>query len=148
MNDRDGFTEEEIRAFLGVLVARGSLIIEGVEALRLLRRAIEEAVARSGVSVEWDPHSSVDMRQWLGLVSWSAVRWGIAGTALGLLLGGFSERCDTWCALGGGIGLVLGGLQGHRAVQSGLRLRAYQDERGTVCVEVKVLPLGRTPMPA
>ena len=59
MNDRDGFTEEELREFLGALVARGTLIVEGVEALRLLRKAIEEAIDRAGVYVEWDPRPSV-----------------------------------------------------------------------------------------
>ena len=148
MNDSDRFTEEEIQEFFAALVARGTLIVEGVESLRLLRKTIEQAIQRAGISVEWDPSSSVDMREWLGIVSLSALRWGIAGTALGLLLGGFSERTDMWCALGGGLGLVLGGLQGHRSVQSGLRLRAYEDDWGTVCVEVKVLPRGRPPMPA
>lgn len=32
------------------MVARGTLIVEGVEALRLLRKAIEEAIDRAGES--------------------------------------------------------------------------------------------------
>jgi len=77
MNDSDRFTEEEIQEFFAALIARGTLIVEGVESLRLLRKTIELAVQRSGICVEWDPTSSVDMREWLGIVALKRFEVGI-----------------------------------------------------------------------
>jgi hypothetical protein len=140
MRHREGVTEAEIRDLCQTLVERGQIMVKGVEVLRLLRRAIERAHQRAGVVVEWDPSSAVDLREWFGVTSLSSVRYAIAGSAMGLLLFGLTNRAGWGTAVGAGIGALVGAVHGHQAVRSGWRLRSYLDERGTVCVEVKVLP--------
>lgn len=140
MRNTEYETEAEVRELCQTLVERGQIIVKGIEVLRLLRRAIERAHQKAGVVVEWDPSSSVDLREWFGITSLSSMRYAIAGGALGLLLCGFTSRAGWGTALGAGLGALVGAIQGHQAVRSGWRLRSYLDERGTVCVEVKVLP--------
>lgn len=140
MRDRDTFTEAEIRELCETLVARGQVIAQGVQALRLLRCAIERANQNAGIVVEWDPSSPLDLSEWFGLTSLSAVRWAIAGGALGLMLLGLTNRAGLGTAIGAGLGALIGAIHGHQAVRSGWRLRGYLDARGTVCVEVKALP--------
>lgn len=86
------FTEAEMQDFLRTLGERGQVILQGVQDFRVLRRAIDRAAQNAGVTVEWDPNSSVDIREMLGVVSWSAAHWCVAIGALGLMLGGFTER--------------------------------------------------------
>lgn len=140
MRSWDGVREAEVQELCETLVERGLLIAQGVQALRLLRCAIERANQNAGVVVEWDPTSTVDVSEWFGVTSLSAMRWAIAGGALGLLLCGFTSRAGWGTAFGAGLGALVGAVQGHQAVRSGWRLRSYLDARGTVCVEVKVLP--------
>lgn len=142
MVQSEQFTGADRQEFQAVIRERGEIVVQGIEALRLLRREVDRTMYGAGLYVEWDPASSVELQQWLGLTTWSAMRWGIAGTAVGLMLGGLSARAGTWCAIGAAVGVMLGGIRGHRAVQSGWRLRSYIDSHGTVCVEVKVLPAG------
>lgn len=134
------FTEAEMQDFLHTLAERGQVILQGVQDFRMLRQAIERAAQNAGVAVEWDPNSSVDFREMLGVISWSALHWCVAIGALGLMLGGFTERPGTWSAVGCGVGAIAGGIHGYQAVQSGWRIRGYSDERGAVFVKVKLLP--------
>lgn len=135
-------TEEELQEFMATLVERGKVIVKGIEIFRLLRKAIERRAQNAGLVVEWDPSSAVDLRAWLGIMSLSAMRWAIAGSVLGLVAGGLSDRAGTACAVGGAIGALLGSIYGYQAVQQGWRLRSYCDEQGIVCVAVEVLPRG------
>lgn len=145
MAQYDQFTATDSQEFQTTLRERGKIVVQGIEALRLLRREVDRTMYDAGLYVEWDPGSSVELQEWLGLTTWSAMRWCIAGTAVGLMLGGLTARAGTWCALGAAVGVMLGGIRGHRAVQSGWRLRSYVDSHGTVCVEVKVLPPAGAP---
>jgi len=140
MRNWDDVREAEVQEMCEILVARGRLIVQGVQALRLLRCALERANQKAGVFVEWDPSSSIDLSEWFGVTSLSAMRWAIAGGAVGLLLCGMTNRASWGTAVGAGLGAVLGAIQGHQAVRSGWRLRSYLDARGTMCVEVKALP--------
>lgn len=134
------FTEAEMQDFIHTLGERGQVILQGVQDFRVLRKAIDRAAQNAGVTVEWDPNSTVDMREMLGVVSWSAAHWCVAIGTLGLMLGGFTERPGTWVAVGCGVGAIAGGIHGYQAVRSGWRIRSYSDERGAVFVEVKLLP--------
>ena len=138
--DWDAAREAEVQEMCKILVERGRLIFQGVQALRLLRGALDRAEQRAGIVVEWDPSSSVDLMEWFGVTSLSAMRWAIAGGAAGLLLCGMTNRASWGTVVGAGLGAVLGAIQGHQAVRSGWRLRSYVDAQGTVCVEVKALP--------
>ena len=140
MDTSGRFTEAEMQDFIHTLSERGQVILQGVQDFRVLRKAIERAAQNAGVTVEWDPNSSVNVREMLGVVSWSALHWCVAVGALGLMLGGLTERAGTWTAVGCGVGAIAGSIHGYQAVQSGWRLRSYSDERGAVFVEVKLLP--------
>lgn len=140
MRDWDDASEAEIQEMCEILVARGRLIVQGVQALHLLRCALERTNQKAGLFVEWDPDSSFDLSAWFGVTSLSAMRWAIAGGAVGLLLCGMTNRASWGTAVGAGLGAVLGAIKGHQAVRSGWRLRSYFDAEGTVCVEVKALP--------
>lgn len=141
MQFSDRYSDVEIQEFCATLVERGRVVVQGLEALRLLRLAVERAHHEAGVVVEWDPSSSIDLSGWFGLVSLCTVRWAIAGGALGLLLFGLTDKSELGAIAGLGVGAAIGALQGHRAVRSGWRLRGYLDERGAVVVEVKVRPV-------
>lgn len=140
MDTSGRFTEAEMQDFIHTLGERGQVILQGVQDFRALHKAIARAAQNAGVTVQWDPNSSVDLREVLGVVSWSAAHWCVAIGALGWVLDGLTEREGTWTAVGCGVGAIAGGIRGYQAVRSGWRIRSYSDVRGAVFVEVKLLP--------
>ncbi len=143
--DRVILTEEQVRQIEALIAERKQLLFTGMESLSVLKKVIERAVNDAGVVIEWDPSTPPALRERLTIISLSALQWGIGVAALGMLIGVFTDKPGTWTAAGAGAGIILGGIQGHRAVRSGWRLRGGRDENGVEYVEVIVLALPEAP---
>ena len=141
MSFGNNMTDAEARELHDRIVAHGRAVVTGVTALARLKRAIQHAVENSGVVIEWDPSTPAVLRERMAIVSLSAARWAIPGAAGGVIASVFSNRPALCVLIGAGVGALLGAVQGHYAVQSGWRLRGYQDEQGVENVEVIVRAL-------
>lgn len=55
MAQYDQFTATDSQEFQTTLRERGKIVVQGIEALRLLRREVDRTMYDAGLYVEWDP---------------------------------------------------------------------------------------------
>lgn len=135
----EDFSDPRVRELYRELVARGQLVVTGIDGLHALKELLHFFMREKGISIEWDPTSPPALRDYLSVMSLSAARWALAGTAIGLILGMFTERPGTWAGVGTLVGSAAGGIVGHVQVRRGYRLRGWYDANGVENVEVQVL---------
>lgn len=141
MGDSDNVSDERARQLYDLISERGRLVVTGVKGFHALKKALDHAIHKAGLVIEWDPSTPATIRERLGIMSLSALKWSFAGGALGLIVGACTGRPGLWAGIGAGTAGILGGYQGHCAAQSGWRLRGYRDEDGVEHVEVMVRAL-------
>ena len=146
MDDDYQYSSKEAQALHDLIVERGRHVVRGVRELKRLKKALELAVREAGVALEWDPSTPPALRERLMVMGLSMMNFGFAGVAVGSVIGAFTKKPVLCAAAGAGIAALLGAVHGHLTVQSGWRLRGYQDVDGVECVEiiVKALPEATT----
>lgn len=115
------------------------LVLSGLENLQKLKHALEQAIQRLGVRVEWEPSSPAELRDYLGVMTLNALHYGFIGGGAGLLVGALLRDPELGLKVGGALGLAYGAARGYSNVRAGWRLRSWYDSAGLAHVEVKVL---------
>lgn len=116
------------------------VVLSGLENIRKLKHALDQAIQQLGVRVEWDPSSPAELRDYLGVMTLSALHYGFIGGGAGLLIGALFRDPELGLKVGGAFGLAYGAGRGYSNVRKGWRLRSWYDAAGLAYVEVKVLP--------
>jgi hypothetical protein len=135
-----GVAARSAEGLVARIIRDGQIVLSGLENLRRLKHALDQAIQRLGVRVEWDPSSPAELRDYLGVMTLNALHYGFIGCGVGLVVGALLRDPELGLKVGGAIGLACGAARGYSSVRRGWRLRAWYDSAGLAYVEVKVLP--------
>jgi hypothetical protein len=112
------------RELFECLRERTELSVQGVDAMRALRTALQRAVADLGIRAEFSPDTAPQVIDWFGLTTAGAATGALGAGALGLLIGALCDRPMAGLVMGVTAGGIAGGIAGANAVRQGWRICA------------------------
>lgn len=112
------------RTLISNVHAYGQLTVKGLEALAVVRDAVQLFSERAGFRLEFDPESDPKLVDYIMTAALGALQGAAIGGLAGLLLGLLVDEPGMGAALGVGLGAAVGGLSGVDHVNAGWRIRA------------------------